>query len=101
MQHRRRRQTFPNRLWKYRTRMGFTQRQVAEILGYHSSADLSHYEHGRKVPSLVTALKLEVVYRVPVAFLFPELYHELKDQLRAREERLLTRRRGDREKTPA
>jgi transcriptional regulator with XRE-family HTH domain len=81
--------------------MGFTQRQVAEILGYHSSTDLSHYEHGRKVPSLVTALKLEVVYRVPVAFLFPELYHELKDQLRDREERLLTRRRGGRERSPA
>jgi transcriptional regulator with XRE-family HTH domain len=101
MQHRRRHKTFPNRLWKYRTRMGFTQRRVAEILGYHSSTDLSHYEHGRKVPSLVTALKLEVVYRVPVAFLFPDLYHELKGQLRAREERLLTRRRPGREKSAA
>lgn len=100
MKHRRQRQPLPNRLWKYRSRMGFTQRQVAEILGYHSSTDLSHYEHGRKVPSLVTALKLEVVYRVPVAFLFPELYHELKEQLRSREERLLTRRRAVHERTP-
>lgn len=91
MHHRRQRQALPNRLWKYRKRMGFTQRQVAEIIGYHSSADLSHYEHGRKLPSLVTALKLELVYRVPVAFLFPEVYHTLKQQLRDREERLLTR----------
>lgn len=68
--------------------MGFTQQQVATILGYHCSADISHYEHGRKLPSLVTALKLEIVYRVPAAFLFPELYVELKDKLRAREERL-------------
>jgi transcriptional regulator with XRE-family HTH domain len=78
----------PNRLWKYRKRMGFSQRQVAAIMGYLSPADISRCEHGRKVPSLVTALKFEIVYRVPVAFLFPELYHRLKDQLRAREERL-------------
>jgi len=81
--------------------MDFTQSQVAEILGYHSPTDISHYEHGRKVPSLVTALKLELVYRVPVAFLFPELYHELKEQLRAREERLLLRRHGRRANPPA
>jgi len=81
--------------------MGFTQQQVAEIIGYHSSTDLSHYEHGRKLPSLVTALKLEVVYRVPVAFLFPEIYHELKEQLRAREERLLRRRTRHERKTSA
>lgn len=77
-----------NRLWKFRKRMGFTQRQVASILGYASPTPLSHYERGRKLPSLRTALKLEIVYRVPVAFLFPDLYGHLKADLRAREERL-------------
>lgn len=101
MQHRRQRQHTPNRLWKFRKRMGFTQHEVAAILGYHTSTDISHYEHGRKLPSLVTALKLEIVYRVPVAFLFPEVYHALKQQLRAREERLLVRRTDHRTKTPA
>lgn len=68
--------------------MGFSQRQVAEIMGYLSPTDVSHYEGGHKVPSLVTALKFEIVYRVPVAFLFPEIYRQLKERLRAREERL-------------
>lgn len=77
-----------NLLWKYRRRMGFTQQQVAELIGYHSRTDISHYEHGDKLPSLVTGLKLEIVCRIPVAFLFPELYGRLKTAVRAREEKL-------------
>ncbi len=77
-----------NRLWKYRKRMNFTQRQVSQILGYLSPATISAYEHGRKLPSFLTALKLEIVYRVPVAFLFPEHYGRLKTALREREDEL-------------
>lgn len=78
----------PNRLWKYRRRMGFTQTQVAAILGYLPSTSLSQYERGRRLPRLETALKLEIVYRIPIAALYPELYQELKAELRSREERL-------------
>src|SRR5438093_9937712 len=77
-----------NHLWKYRKRMGFSQPQAAAILGYVNATQISLFEHGRKLPSFRTALKLELVYRVPVAFLFPELYGRLKATLRAREERL-------------
>ena len=83
-----------NRLWKYRHRMGFTQRQVAELLGCHSKGDISHYERGDKLPSLITGLKLEIVYRVPVAFLFPEFYATLKATIRAKEERAGGRSNG-------
>jgi transcriptional regulator with XRE-family HTH domain len=68
--------------------MGFTQGQAAAILGYLPATSLSQYERGRKLPNLLTALKLEIVYRVPVSFLFPEVYAELKTELREREERL-------------
>src|SRR5947209_1519023 len=78
----------PNRLWQYRKRMGFTQKQVADIMGYISRAEISDFERGDKLPSFVSALKLEIVYRVPVAFLFPTLYARLKVQLREKEERL-------------
>src|SRR5574341_112244 len=80
----------PNRLWRYRRRMGVTQRQVAILLGYRSSADIGDDERGDKLPNLVTALKLEIAYRVPVAFLFPDLYGRLKATVRAREEQLRT-----------
>ena len=68
--------------------MGFTQRQVARLLGHRDAAMISHYEHGRALPPLVVALSLEIVYRVPVAFLFPAMYEELRHQIRRQEESL-------------
>ena len=66
--------------------MGFTQKQVARLLGHRDATMISHYEHGRALPPLLMALSLEIIYRVPVAFLFPELYDELKQHVRKQEE---------------
>ena len=49
---------------------------------------VSHYEHSRVLPPLMTALSLEIIYRVPVAFLFPGMYDELKKRIRTQEESL-------------
>jgi transcriptional regulator with XRE-family HTH domain len=68
--------------------MGYSQRKAAQLLGHKSHAALSLYEHGRVLPTLVTALRLEIILRTPVAFLFPELYEALKQEIRADEERL-------------
>lgn len=65
--------------------MGLSQKMVAFIVSLKSS-DLSRYEHGVKLPNLPNALKLEIIYRTPVAFLFGELYEELKKEIRKREE---------------
>lgn len=86
----------PNRLWYYRKRFDLTQRQAAEILGDVGVVDLSHLEHGHRLPALITALKLEILYRTPVSFLFPDLYAELKKGLREREDQLNAKRRGGR-----
>lgn len=66
--------------------MGYTQRQVAGLLGHRDASMVSHYEHSRALPPLATALSLEIIYRVPVAFLFPGMYDELKRKIRAQEE---------------
>ncbi len=68
--------------------MGFTQKQVARLLGYRDTSMVSHYEHGRALPPLAVALSLEIVYRTPVAFLFPNMHDELKFQIRTLEESL-------------
>lgn len=81
----------PNRLWYYRKRMGLTQRQAAEIIGNLGIVDLSHLEHGHRIPSFATALKLELLYRTPVSYLFPEFYGALKRTLRKREDTLRAR----------
>jgi transcriptional regulator with XRE-family HTH domain len=66
--------------------MGFTQKQVARILGLRDASMISHYEHGRWCPPLPVALSLEIILRTPVAFLFPELHDSLKRQIREKEE---------------
>jgi transcriptional regulator with XRE-family HTH domain len=75
-----------NNLVLYRRRMGFTQKQVARLLGHRETSMVSHYEHGRSYPPLPVALSLEIILRVPVAFLFPGLYDEIKLQIRNEEE---------------
>jgi hypothetical protein len=49
---------------------------------------ISHYEHGRSLPPLPVALSLEIILRVPVAFLFPGMYDELKLRIRNQEQEL-------------
>jgi transcriptional regulator with XRE-family HTH domain len=77
-----------NNLVLYRRRMGFTQKQVARLLGHRDTSMVSHYEHNRALPPLIMALRLEIIYRVPVAFLFPAMYNEMKLRIRELESSL-------------
>ena len=77
-----------NDLVLYRRRMGFSQKEVARLLGHRDASMVSHYEHSRALPPLIVALSLEIIYRTPVAFLFPAMYDELKRQVRHEEETL-------------
>ena len=78
----------PNNLDIYRRRMRFSQAQVAYLLGYKDNSAWSKYERGDRLPSMVNALKLGIILRVPVEFLFHSLHDELLDQIRSEEERL-------------
>jgi len=75
-----------NRIAFFRRRRGLSQRRMANLLGHKSHGSLWTYERGVAMPSLETALKLEIILRTPVAFLFPELYEALRNQLRIWEE---------------
>ena len=77
-----------NSLWTARNKMGFSQKRVACALGLKRTSELSRYEHGYRMPGLINALKLEIVYRTPVAFLFNDLYLDLKNQIRDKEEKI-------------
>jgi transcriptional regulator with XRE-family HTH domain len=79
--------TAKNDLWTYRKKMGFSQKRAAYFMGLKRTNDLSRYEHGVKLPGLINALKLEIIYRTPVAFLFGDLYERLKKEIKKREER--------------
>lgn len=76
----------PNQLVLYRKRMRFSQKYVSRLLGFQDTTMLSRYEHGRSVPPLPIALRLEIIYRVPVAFLFLGQYEELRKDIRTLED---------------
>ena len=77
-----------NSLFIYRRRMGFSQKHVARLLGFRDTSMLSRYEHGRSMPPLPMALSLGIVLRVPIEFLFPALYEQLRNAIRTEEERM-------------
>lgn len=74
-----------NYLRTYRKRSGLSQQEVASIVARKHSAAVSHYEWGRRLPSLRTALALEVLFGVPVGQLF---VGDLETIKRETEERL-------------
>jgi DNA-binding XRE family transcriptional regulator len=72
----------------YRKRMRFTQSHVLSILGWKNKKGLFQIESGNVTPTLHTALKLAIIYRVPVEFLFKSLYDRLHIQVRHKESTL-------------
>ena len=81
-----------NSLVIYRRRIGFSQKTVAQLLGHRDATLLCAYERGRILPPLIAALSLGIILRVPVEFLFPALYEELRNQIREQEASLPIRR---------
>jgi transcriptional regulator with XRE-family HTH domain len=70
-----------NRLWLARKRRSLEQKQAAYLLGHQSLDQISRYELGTRLPSLDNALRLEVIYGVPLRLLFKELFERLEDEV--------------------
>ena len=69
-----------NRLWSARKRRGLVQKQVAYMLDT-SLDEISRCERGVITPGLEIALGLEIVYGLPVRFLFKDLYEDLQSRI--------------------
>ena len=78
------RNTVENRLWSVRKRRGLEQKQVAYLLNHHTPDQVSRYEVGARLPTLETALLLEMIYGVPLRVLYKDLYERLQDEFRER-----------------
>lgn len=79
----------PNRLWQARKRRGLGQKQVSTLLNYKQTDQLSRFEQGARIPSLPHALRLEILYGVPVRLLFHGLCEQLQAELREKAGRRL------------
>lgn len=81
----------PNYLRMHRKRSGFSQDEVAFLLGVKSGAKVCRYERRRRVPPLETALAYEVIFRIPVRKLFLGTYEEVERRVVKRAEHLARR----------
>jgi hypothetical protein len=58
---------------------------VARLMGIKSVPLISCYENGQKLPSLINALKLELIYGTASRFLFPDLWSQLHREVMERQ----------------
>lgn len=79
---------YPNSVLHYRERLGFTQEQLAYIVGCKHSRRIRRIESGGVMPSSVIVLRLAAALRVQVEYLYKATYDELRDEVRATEERM-------------
>lgn len=77
-----------NYLRMYRKRNGFTQKELAFLLGCMHRSKVSRYERGVRMPSLPTVIGLEIVFRAPVSRLFTGTYTNMREEVRSRARRL-------------
>lgn len=69
-------------LW--RKRLGYEQKQIAALLGHETKHQISRYENGQRIPDLQTAIKLAILYGLPVQVLFDGYFRRCRKELEAR-----------------
>jgi len=82
----------PNSLRKYRRAKGLTQEEVAKILGLKAST-ISRWERGFRVPKLITAIKLSILYNTMADGLYLSVKRELKEEVCEALERVKSKNR--------
>ena len=67
-----------------RRRSGLSQRELAEVLGFHSETSVARHERSITIPNLLTAIGYEVVFNVPATQIFPGLYDTVETGIEER-----------------
>lgn len=74
----------PSYFRTYRKRSGFSQDEVAFLLGNQSGTRVSRYERFARQPSLRTVFAYEVIFGAPVRHLFAGFYQKVEKATVAR-----------------
>ncbi len=74
-------QKHKNHLFIVRKKNGLGQKQIAALLGHKTIDQISRYERGARLPSLKTALKLQIIYHLPINALFQGYYNKCFDEI--------------------
>ena len=73
-----------NYLRTYRKSRGFSQRELAFLLGCHSGAKVSRYERSKRIPPLETIFAYEVILGTPAQELFAGIQKRAEKRARHR-----------------
>lgn len=69
--------------------MGYTQDDVAYLLGLHSKTEISRWEKGTTIPQADNVIRLAYVYHTFTEELFREYYKKVRCEIEPREKRLI------------
>ncbi len=84
-------QKLPNYLRTYRKRAGFSQDEVAYLLGCQSGAKVSRYERFARQPTLETALACEAIFRTSASELLSGVFQKV-EKITTKRARLLAQK---------
>ena len=74
----------PCALRTHRRTWGLSQQELAQLLGMGSRTHISRIEHGKRTPTMETALACSTLFGVPLGILFPQTAVEIEERLRGR-----------------
>lgn len=80
----------PNLLRKHRRIRGFSQKQVAVLLGLKNASRVSRWESGECLPSALNIFRLSIIYRVLIDALFIDHIRELRKDIHEREKKVFS-----------
>lgn len=72
-----------NHLRTHRKRLAFSQTDLSRLLGHQTSSSIIRWEAGQRSPSLAALMALEFLLGVPIRALFPSLWQQVGQMLRA------------------
>jgi transcriptional regulator with XRE-family HTH domain len=78
----------PNCLRKFRKTNGYSQKQVAVMLGVRNTGMISRWERGCRFPRPLNIFRLAVIYRTMVDALYIDLIRDLRKDIQKRREKL-------------
>lgn len=70
-----------NHLRRHRRRAGFSQREIAFLMGHRAASIASRHEQCARQPTLETALAYQAIHGVPVSDLFPATYRKVETRV--------------------
>jgi len=84
--------SFINRLRKHRRMKGYTQDEVAFLLGLKSKTEISRWEKGITVPNAINVIRLAYIYHTVTEELYRDYYKQVRNEIEPREKKLVQMR---------